>query len=250
MEFSIFWWPNLQSGLLWFFLTLLVRSKSLGWVDYTGAISEAAYHSAVLLNTQTAFTYQPFSTEARSSPLALQTHSLDLSFCPILGGPPDMFISESSHTLPWLHFSLLPSLHHSWNIWTWEASHPVIIWGWLIQFPHFANERAEAQGRDGPSGGLAGSQGQGWDAEPRMLPICCTSQHTRILAGKSIQTRHLNSGETADISSTYKWGKYLGSASPCLPIPFFTGGWLHSLLGAGKDLLVNWAANMPFCVKI
>jgi hypothetical protein len=87
----------------------------------------------------------------------------------------------------------------------------------------------------GPSWNPTGSQRQVWDFEPH----CSISQHTRILAGKSIQTRHSNSREIADISSTYKWGKHLGSSSPPVPILFFTGGWLHSLLGAGRTHLLT-----------
>ena len=69
--------------------------------------------------------------------------------------------------------------------------------------PH-ASKSTEVQRREGDFLRSHGKPEEGWNFEPLVLPICCTSQHTRILAGKSIQTRHLNSREIANISSTYK----------------------------------------------
>lgn len=106
---------------------------------------------------------------------------------------------------PWLHFSLLPSpplLKHL-NL---RGITSCNYLGMANPIPLILQMRGQRH-REGT--GLRrshGSQGQGWDDEPRVLPICCTSPTHQDPCWEINQTRHLNSGETANISSTYKWG--------------------------------------------
>lgn len=66
----------------------------------------------------------------------------------------------------------------------------------------------------GPSWDLPGSQRWGWDSEPTPQNPSCSGE---------IKTRHLNPGETVNISSTNKWGKLWGRSSSSSPSSLHRG---------------------------
>lgn len=137
------------------------------------------------------------------------------------------------------------------HIWIWEEASPtLIVWEQLIQSPSFANKNAEAQGREGAS--LKSPR------KPEARLGLWTSDAPNLLRIPTPQDPgwEINGNQALEL-----WGdcrhfiniQMRETFRPLLslfPIPFFTGGWLPPLLGAGKDLLVNWAVNKPFCMKI
>lgn len=170
-----------------------------------------------------------FNCLASFSGFALPQSSWDYLIC--------SFPSLTTLFLGWMISPHVLSLHHSWNIWIWEASHNVIVWEQLIQSPLFANKSRKAQRGKGPPWDLTGSQRQGWDFEPQRLPIYCTSQYPSIHPGWEI-----NANQALEL-----WGdcrhfiniqmrETFRPLLSLLSIPFFTGSWLYPLLGAGEGL--------------